>query len=176
MAITEGVTKSRKQTNRLRRTLVEDSTLIQAEFPSKLNIYEALLCNGAQYAPYVLNEIREVFGKMLATGATSLWETAGGGEAFSRAGSLCHGWSSVLCYVAAAHVLGVRPLGPGFKTFTVAPLTGDLLSANGEVPTPSGTIHIAWQQSEKTFRLRLRHPKSLKPVLSLPKAKKIEMV
>ena len=37
-------------------------------------------------------------GCMLALGATSFWETIDGGDAFSKAGSLCHGWSAVPVY------------------------------------------------------------------------------
>jgi hypothetical protein len=176
LAILEGVTRNRRQVDHLRRMLTEDSGLVQAEFPSKLYLYQALLKHDARYTTYVLDEIRTTYGAMIAAGASSLWETTSGAEAFSRAGSLCHGWSAVLNYIAGAHVLGVRPLEPGFKRFTVAPLAGSLNRAQGVVPTPAGAIRVAWEQSAKVFRLRLRHPKKLKPVLNLPQAKKIEMV
>ena len=48
---------------------------------------------------YVLEDCMGIFGKMLLSGATSFWETGYGDEDFDDAGSLCHGWSSVACYV-----------------------------------------------------------------------------
>ncbi|MBO7148683.1 MAG: family 78 glycoside hydrolase catalytic domain [Clostridia bacterium] len=63
--------------------------------------YDALLMtNEKRFKPYVLDEIRRDYKKMLDSGATSVWETADGASAFDNAGSLCHGWSAVaLCYL-----------------------------------------------------------------------------
>ena len=62
--------------------------------------YEALLKYAGRGAKeYVLNDCTEIFGKMLLSGATSFWETEKGAADFEEAGSLCHGWSSVVCYV-----------------------------------------------------------------------------
>ena len=58
--------------------------------------YDALiLTNKEKWHPWVLNEIRTDYKKMLDAGATSVWETIEGAPAFSNAGSLCHGWSAV---------------------------------------------------------------------------------
>ena len=48
---------------------------------------------------FVIEQICEVFGGMLFSGATSYWETALGEMDFTSAGSLCHGWAAVACYV-----------------------------------------------------------------------------
>ena len=59
--------------------------------------YDALLkCDKAKYQSAVLEEIRKDYGKMLASGATSVCETTDGASAFDNAGSLCHGWSAIL--------------------------------------------------------------------------------
>ena len=42
-------------------------------------------------------------------------------------------------------VLGVKPVSPGFAKFTVVPHPGDLQFAQGDVPTPHGTIHVSWR-------------------------------
>ncbi len=60
--------------------------------------YEALLAN-ADCLDYVIDDMCEIFGSMLYKGATSFWETALGEADFDGAGSLCHGWSAVACYV-----------------------------------------------------------------------------
>ena len=59
--------------------------------------YDAmLLCNKEKYAPYVLDEIRTTYEKMIPGG--TVWETEIGASDFNNAGSLCHGWSSIPIY------------------------------------------------------------------------------
>lgn len=61
--------------------------------------YDALLkTDRARYAPWVIGDIDGRYEKMLAAGATSFWETEKGEQDFSRAGSLCHGWSAMPVY------------------------------------------------------------------------------
>lgn len=57
--------------------------------------YDAMLQTDKTFGQAIINEIRNVYGKMLDSGATSVWETAEGAAAFDNAGSLCHGWSAV---------------------------------------------------------------------------------
>jgi len=42
--------------------------------------------------------IMQVWGSMVYSGSTTFWETIDGGDAFSKAGSLCHGWSAIPIY------------------------------------------------------------------------------
>jgi alpha-L-rhamnosidase len=142
LAIIENVCPEENIVKHLCREIIEDETLIKAEFSSLLFIYEALLKMDIGYLTFVLDDIRNKFGKMIKKGATSLWETVDGAEAFSRAGSLCHGWSSIFNYIAGAYILGVKPLEPGFKTFTTVSHAAELLNASGKVPTPYGQIEI----------------------------------
>ena len=124
------------------KKIIEDNTLVKAELSSLLFIYEALLKTDINYLTFVSSDIRNKFGNMLRKGATSLWETVDGAEAFSRAGSLCHGWSSIFNYIAGAYILGVKPIEPGFKKFTSAPANNLVACAKGIVPAPCGNIHI----------------------------------
>lgn len=57
-------------------------------------VYDALLLY-PDNEDHVLNDIREKYSYMLSKGATSFWETIEGGDAFGKAGSLCHGWSAI---------------------------------------------------------------------------------
>ena len=63
--------------------------------------YDALLqTDEARWRPYIVDEIRRDYSRMLDQGATSVWETKEGASAFGNAGSLCHGWSAVpICYL-----------------------------------------------------------------------------
>ena len=60
--------------------------------------YDAMLKTDKTFGKEILAEIRSIYGKMLAQGATSVWETVDGAAAFDNAGSLCHGWSAVPVY------------------------------------------------------------------------------
>ncbi|MBQ9485219.1 MAG: family 78 glycoside hydrolase catalytic domain [Clostridia bacterium] len=60
--------------------------------------FDALLKINVKNSAFVLDEIERVYGKMLAEGATSFWETEKGEADFDGAGSLCHGWSAIPVY------------------------------------------------------------------------------
>ena len=59
---------------------------------------DALMMEPEKYYMCVEKHIMDVWGSMVLEGATSFWETIDGGDAFSKAGSLCHGWSAVPVY------------------------------------------------------------------------------
>ncbi len=107
--------------------------------------------------------IRDYWGSMLERGATTFWELYSRNMPDSRIvpsrnASHCHGWSAGPIYALGAHVLGVRPLSPGFKTVLVAPRTCGLSWAQGAVPTPAGAVEVQWHEHGSEFLLRLRAP------------------
>lgn len=62
--------------------------------------------------------------------------------------SLAHAWSTGVTPLLTTYVLGVRPLKPGFREWTVEPLpSADLTWAKGEVPTPYGPLAVQWERS-----------------------------
>ena len=66
---------------------------------AKVLEYEALLSTDEErYRNFVLEEIRRSYSIMLESGSDTVWETLGGCDDFSGAGSLCHGWSAVPIY------------------------------------------------------------------------------
>lgn len=71
----------------------------------KIFKYEALLTAEEDYRKIILAELRSDYGQMLESGATSVWETVDGAQAFDGCGSLCHGWSAVPVYLY--HRLGM---------------------------------------------------------------------
>ncbi len=77
--------------------------LVPATFSALQLKYEALIKYGGE-TDYCVNEIVGIFGKMLFNGATSYWETALGEADFDDAGSLCHGWSAVCCWVLDKYI------------------------------------------------------------------------
>lgn len=133
---------------------------VETTLSQSLYKYEAVLSGGTKFGRRVFDSIDSEWGAMLEKGATSFWEMREGAEAFSQAGSLCHGWSAIPVYFYGAYVLGVRPVEPGFKKFIVAPMPCALDSAKGTVPTPHGPIHVEWTRKGNRIRLRIQHPSS----------------
>lgn len=70
----------------------------------------------------------------------------------------------------SAFLLGVQPVEPGYKRFTVCPQpVREVRWAKGLVPTPHGAIAAAWDASGKTFKLSLSVPKGTSADVVLPK-------
>ena len=56
--------------------------------------------------------------------------------------SRAHAWSATPTYDLPRHVLGVRPLEPGYRKAEIRPLFGKLQRLSGRVPTPHGLIEV----------------------------------
>jgi hypothetical protein len=84
--------------------------------------------------------------------------------------SLAHGWSTGAASALPAFVLGIRPLSPGYRSWTVAPQPGDLRWAQGQTATPRGTIASRWQLAtgNRAFQLTLGGPEGTPGVVAIP--------
>ncbi|KAI1828193.1 glycoside hydrolase family 78 protein [Xylaria intraflava] len=61
--------------------------------------------------------------------------------------SLAHGWSTGVTPLLSTYVLGVKPVKPGFREWTVDPVPLDGMSwARGAVPTPYGPLSVSWER------------------------------
>ncbi len=77
---------------------IKDKALSPCSLSMKVFVYEALIAHEESNIGFVLSEIKKTYGKMLAAGATSVWETENGSVDFGGSGSLCHGWSAIPIY------------------------------------------------------------------------------
>lgn len=120
---------------------------------------EALCSLGMQKE--VLKEMKAYWGGMLRLGATSFWELynpdekgdahyAMYGRRFGK--SLCHAWGASPVYLLGRYYLGVEPTAPGFAEYVVKPDLGGLEWMEGDVPTPSGNIHVSVRDGRVTVR------------------------
>lgn len=156
--------KERKQ---LQNLLFTDNGLVPMTLSTLFYGYRATIGATSKRQESVLAHCQKLFGDMLKTGATSFWESPDGAKAFDLAGSLCHPWSAVPIWITQAYIAGVRPLEPGFKTFTVEPHPCNLPRMKSTIPTPGGPVHIEWDFT-KSDKINVRAPKGLKAV---PKGK-----
>jgi len=131
----------------LRRRLAKgEPAWVPATLSQMFHKFEALLMERETYLPAVMQLIEKDWGYMLDRGTTSWWETLRGGDDFSGAASLCHGWSAVPPYFYYRYLLGIEPVAPGYKTCHVRPLTHLLSEVNATAATPQGLIRLRWQQ------------------------------
>lgn len=116
---------------------------------------EALCAMGEQ--PKVLQEMKAYWGGMLELGATSFWEEYNpdkkGAEHYAMYGrpfgkSLCHAWGASPIYLLGKYYLGVKPLAPGYKKYSIAPVLGGLEWMEGKVPTPDGNVEVRCSRTE----------------------------
>jgi hypothetical protein len=110
---------------------------------------EALCALGEQ--TQVLKEMKDYWGGMLREGATSFWEKYNPDESGTQhlamygrpyGKSLCHAWGASPIYLLGKYYLGVEPTAPGYATYNVTPSLGGLKWMEGDIPTPSGKIHV----------------------------------
>lgn len=90
---------SGEEKERVLRNLKQDKTLVSLTLSCKIWEYEALMESGEDKLPDVIRDIEEVFGKMALRGGSTFYETEKGAADFGGAGSLCHAWSAVACYI-----------------------------------------------------------------------------
>ncbi len=98
------------------------------------------------------------YAAMLDGGFTTCLETFPKGVEVSR--SVAHAWSASPAIYLPREVLGVKPLSPGYATFTVEPHAGWLTSARGSVPTPHGRITVSWtKNADGTYAIACDAPR-----------------
>ncbi|HEV7298479.1 MAG TPA: family 78 glycoside hydrolase catalytic domain [Tepidisphaeraceae bacterium] len=102
--------------------------------------------------------VRERYGRLLAAGATSLWERWDVASHADPNGlnldvtSASHGWGAAPLAIFSELILGIRPLRPGFERVRITPTLGTLRGASGRVPTPRGPIIIhLWRDGERVI-------------------------
>ncbi len=109
----------------------------------------------------VTREIKSYWGGMLKEGATTFWEKYDpkemGEKKYSMYGrpygkSLCHAWGASPLYLLGKYYLGVKPIEPGFKAYTISPSLGGLKWIEGKVPTPFGSIYMKMDKKHLTIK------------------------
>lgn len=148
------------------------------------------LAKGGHYTE-AMDLISKYWGKMLDLGATTFWEDFNYADAENAARideivpedkfdihadggawcyvglrhSFCHGWASGPTTWLSRHVLGIEPVGVGFKQVRIEPHLGDLQWAEGTFPTPYGVISVRHEKKvDGTVVSDIKLPKGIKQV------------
>jgi alpha-L-rhamnosidase len=85
------------------------------------------------------------WANVLARGGTFTWEVWEPSDVIGD--SMSHGWGSDVLVSIQQSLLGVTADAAGYAHFVVAPPAVGLTRASGTVPTPQGTITVAWRRA-----------------------------
>ncbi|OAR00020.1 hypothetical protein LLEC1_00483 [Akanthomyces lecanii] len=132
----------------------------------------------ADRADSAIEEIRRLYGWMSAHDPQiTMWEGIGPGGNPYEGGftSMAHGWSTGIVPLMSNHVLGVKPVSPGFTSWQICPAVGagGLKWAKGVVPTPIGGIEVSWAigseaGNAKKLTMSLNAPKDSSGTVCVP--------
>ncbi len=135
---------------------LDDESLFAPELYMQHFVLRALIASGQDEA--AMRRARRYWFPIIETvGWPTIWEMnvqQHSKSAFHGTGSLCHGFACTPIEFLQGVVLGVSHVTDGYDEFVVAPHTFHLTEARGTVPTPLGTISVAW---EKRIRGDGRH-------------------
>ncbi|OHE94447.1 alpha-L-rhamnosidase A [Colletotrichum orchidophilum] len=157
-----------------------DSDAVGEEFSQRVYAFISYFEMAARFASGVgetaVEEMKRLYGWMSNQDPrVTFWEGIGPGGRPYEDGftSMAHGWSTGVVPLMSGHVLGVRPTGPGFRTWSVSPEVSGLRWARGVVPTPEGDgIGVEWEDfgdgDGRQFRVVIRAGEGTKGVVGVP--------
>lgn len=114
----------------------------------------------------VPRRIRTKWKKMLDLGATTTWEDE---SALERGNGCCFAFAAHPLNYLIRNSLGVVPLESGYRRFSVRVAPHDLGHARGKIPTPDGTIEIAWKRTKQEFQIELTVPQGCEATVTSPR-------
>ncbi|HVU25724.1 MAG TPA: family 78 glycoside hydrolase catalytic domain [Opitutus sp.] len=158
-AINAGIATA-AQTRRILRRLCTDPAVIRARSMQAYYVARALERAG-QFAGFhesILGEWRNFLAKHVTT-----WP-----EYPDPSRSDSHAWAAWPAVDYITTVLGIRPGAPGWRGARLAPQTGGLEHAEGEAPTPAGTIRVSWRKTLGRLRYEAQVPDGLLTQVVLP--------
>ncbi len=111
----------------------------------------------------LLENIKSQWGPMVEISPT-LWES----WQLTDITSTCHGFSASPTYFLSTLILGVSPLGNGFKRFRIKIPDCDINWAKGAVPTPIGMISVEWKRTDQEIIAVIDVPEGLEGEVVFP--------
>ena len=126
-----------------------------------MSAFEVLALHRAGMDDAALAKIREIWGGMLAQGATSFWEAFEPGESgpaclafygrpFGR--SLCHAWGTGPLFLLPLILFGAEPAADGWEKYEFAPRPG--VTGSLAVPVPGGLL-VSEVEAGRTVKLEI---------------------
>jgi hypothetical protein len=137
-------------------------------------VLEALISAGADsYAYRYMAERYAWLASMEFPRLSENWPDQVNGNAGLPAseGSAIHGSGAGVAWTLSQHVLGIKPVKPGFAEVVFDPRPGDLQWAKGVLPTPHGDIRVEWKRDAKgRIVSKIKAPAGVKVIKEVPRA------
>ncbi|WP_409340500.1 alpha-L-rhamnosidase C-terminal domain-containing protein [Paenibacillus sp. MBLB4367] len=160
-------TVQEEQAQTLILRMMKDDTLPAVSYAMSYFLFRALSASGLYRHSF---EMWDIWRRLASLNLTTWVE-----DPVSQR-SDCHAWGAVPLYEFTAEILGVKPAEPGFKRIRVAPQTGHLTWAKGEVATPHGNVKVEWYvESSNKFSLALDGPPLIPVEIVLPNGERMEI-
>ncbi|KAJ5716832.1 hypothetical protein N7488_002478 [Penicillium malachiteum] len=168
-----------KTTSRPYGNAFYDNDLLSEGFSQRVYAFISYFELAARFATpgasdSAIEEIKRLYGWMSTHDPeVTFWEGIGANGSPYEEGftSMAHGWSTGIVPLMSNYILGIKPTGPGFKTWQICPVVdaGDLTWARGEVGTPRGPIQVSWSKGENgTFEMHIEVPEDTSGVVCMP--------
>lgn len=128
------------------------------------NLLETLyMYDEGQFAFHLINnEEWPGWGYMLKKGDGTTWES------WYNFSSRSHPFNAYLQRFLVSGVVGIRPIGPGWKRMEIRPHTDGLKWGRAGLKTIIGEVSASWRQTEKGFSLRAVLPPNSMARVSIP--------
>jgi hypothetical protein len=125
-------------------------------------VLEALYLMG--YEDSALERMKSRYAEMVASHYSTLWEFWD-----PNSGTQNHAWTGGPLTMLSGYAAGVRPLTPGYETFTVAPQLGGIRNLSVVVPTVRGEIAVSADAApDGTARVHTTVPAGTTAVVGVP--------
>jgi hypothetical protein len=112
------------------------------------------------------------FGSIVRNGEPTLpeyWSAGVSGMRYWNDTSRCHAFGAGPAYQSLSHILGVKPVVPGWKRVRIEPRSFGLDNARGRVPSPHGDIAVEWERDDLSWRLDVDLPSGIAAEVTLPR-------
>lgn len=156
LAVLFGAAPKEKGAEILRRVFDEQNRLytIPANALFALVAAKALFETGNDALAF--SWLRNGYGKMLAGGTGTLWET------WEPHASLSQGTGAAPVYLFARYLAGLFPMEPGYHIIGIDPHPCSLTRLQAVFFLPHGEVHIHWEKTDHGLDYHLQLPRALK--------------
>jgi hypothetical protein len=135
-------------------------------------VFEALCKIGK--SDMALMRMADRYRTMIDSPITTLWEHydrwwASWLNAFDEGSSLNHGWNPP-ALLLSMQTAGIRPVEPGWATYSVKPQEAFLTALDVKVPSIRGPVAVKLRKSTRTYALSVDGPVGATAIVGIPRA------
>jgi hypothetical protein len=86
-----------------------------------------------------------------------------------------HAWGAAPANIIPRHLMGIRPLEPGFRKVLIRPQPGALETADMKFPTPRGPVVVRFEnEPDGPFSLEVKLPENTTARVDLPRRNRVD--